>query len=61
VIVADTDYNSDRMEVCVRRMIERQVDGVAIMTSEKLLPTFSMSFPIADCRSSFWIWERRSP
>jgi DNA-binding LacI/PurR family transcriptional regulator len=34
VIVANTDYNSDRMEVCVRRMIERQVDGVAIMTSE---------------------------
>jgi len=34
VIVANTDYKSDRMSVCVRRMIERQVDGVAIMTSE---------------------------
>jgi DNA-binding LacI/PurR family transcriptional regulator len=34
VIVANTDYNSERMTVCVRRMIERQVDGVAIMTSE---------------------------
>ncbi len=34
VIVANTDYKSERMAVCVRRMIERQVDGVAIMTSE---------------------------
>ncbi len=34
VIVANTDYNMDRMAVCVRRMIERKVDGVAIMTSE---------------------------
>jgi LacI family transcriptional regulator len=34
VIVANTDYNSERMRLCVRRMIERQVDGVAIMTSE---------------------------
>lgn len=34
VIVANTDYNSERMGGCVRRMIERQVDGVAIMTSE---------------------------
>jgi len=33
-IVANTDYKSERMAVCVRRMIERQVDGVAIMTSE---------------------------
>jgi DNA-binding LacI/PurR family transcriptional regulator len=34
VIVANTDYSSERMGVCVRRMIERRVDGVAIMTSE---------------------------
>lgn len=34
VIVANTDYESARMAVCVRRMIERKVDGVAIMTSE---------------------------
>jgi DNA-binding LacI/PurR family transcriptional regulator len=34
VIIANTDYSPDRMGVCVRRMIERQVDGVAIMTSE---------------------------
>lgn len=34
VIVANTDYSSDRMALCVRRMVERKVDGVAIMTSE---------------------------
>ena len=34
VIVANTDYDSDRMNICARRMIERQVDAVAIMTSE---------------------------
>jgi LacI family transcriptional regulator len=34
VIVANTDYSSERMGTCVRRMIERKVDGVAIMTSE---------------------------
>jgi LacI family transcriptional regulator len=34
VIVANTDYNSVRMNICARRMIERQVDAVAIMTSE---------------------------
>jgi LacI family transcriptional regulator len=34
VIVANTDYDSERMSGCVRRMIERKVDGVAIITSE---------------------------
>jgi DNA-binding LacI/PurR family transcriptional regulator len=34
VIVANTDYSSERMGIGVRRMIERQVDGVAILTSE---------------------------
>ncbi len=34
VIVANTDYQPKRMELCVRRMLERKVDGVAIMTSE---------------------------
>jgi|CZKJ01.1.fsa_nt_gi hypothetical protein len=33
-IVAITDYDSERMSGYVRRMIERKVDGVAIMTSE---------------------------
>jgi DNA-binding LacI/PurR family transcriptional regulator len=34
VIVANTNYKSARTALCVRRMIERKVDGVAIMTSE---------------------------
>ncbi|MHB1021887.1 MAG: LacI family DNA-binding transcriptional regulator [Acidobacteriaceae bacterium] len=34
VIVANTGYSSDRMKICVQRMLERKVDGVAIMTSE---------------------------
>jgi DNA-binding LacI/PurR family transcriptional regulator len=34
VLIANTDYRAERMEVCVRRMLERKVDGVAIMTSE---------------------------
>ena len=34
VLIANTDYQAERMQVCVRRMLERKVDGVAIMTSE---------------------------
>ncbi len=34
VLIANTDYQAQRMEVAVRRMLERKVDGVAIMTSE---------------------------
>ncbi len=34
VIVANTNYNLKRMEMCVRRMLERKVDCVAVMTSE---------------------------
>jgi DNA-binding LacI/PurR family transcriptional regulator len=34
VLVANTDYNPVRMEHCLSRMLERKVDGVAIMTSE---------------------------
>ena len=34
VIVANTGYSSERTELCVQRMLERKVDGVAIMTSE---------------------------
>jgi LacI family transcriptional regulator len=34
VIVANTGYSSERMKLCVQRMLERKVDGVAIMTSE---------------------------
>lgn len=34
ILVSSTNYDSERMALCVRRMIERKVDGVAIMTSE---------------------------
>jgi LacI family transcriptional regulator len=34
VLVANTNYDPARMEMCVRRMLQRKVDGVAIMTSE---------------------------
>lgn len=34
VLIANTDYDPKRMEMCVVRMLQRRVDGVAIMTSE---------------------------
>jgi len=34
VLIANTDYHPERMEHCVRRMLEHNVAGVAIMTSE---------------------------
>jgi DNA-binding LacI/PurR family transcriptional regulator len=34
LILTSTDYQTTRMTVCLRRMLERKVDGVAIMTSE---------------------------
>jgi DNA-binding LacI/PurR family transcriptional regulator len=34
VLVANTNYDPDRMKICVTRMLQRKVDGVAIMTSE---------------------------
>jgi DNA-binding LacI/PurR family transcriptional regulator len=38
LIVASTGYDEERMAGCVRRMIERKVDAVAIMTSEMKQP-----------------------
>jgi len=34
LIVTSTDYETTRMTACLRRMLERKVDGVAMMTSE---------------------------
>ena len=34
ILVSSTNYDSARMAICVRRMLERKVEGVAIMTSE---------------------------
>lgn len=33
-LISSTNYDESRMALCVRRMLERNVDGVAIMTSE---------------------------
>ncbi len=44
VLISNTDYDPKRMERCVIRMLQRKVDGVAIMTSEmeeRLIQTFS--------------------
>jgi DNA-binding LacI/PurR family transcriptional regulator len=34
LLITSTDYETARMTACLRRMLERKVDGVAIMTSE---------------------------
>jgi len=34
VLIANTNYDPERIKVCVIRMLQRKVDGVAIMTSE---------------------------
>lgn len=34
VLMANTNYDPVRMESCVQRMLQRKVDGVAILTSE---------------------------
>lgn len=34
IMVSSTGYDSTRMALCVRRLMERKVEGVAIMTSE---------------------------
>ena len=34
LLIGSTDYDPVKMSRCVRRMLERRVDGVAIMTSE---------------------------
>ena len=34
LLLTSTNYDTSRMATCLRRMLERKVDGVAIMTSE---------------------------
>ena len=34
LLVTSTDYQTARMTTCLRRMLERKVDGIAMMTSE---------------------------
>lgn len=43
VLISNTDYDPARMKSCVIRMLQRKVDGVAVMTSEmedKLIHSF---------------------
>jgi DNA-binding LacI/PurR family transcriptional regulator len=44
VLISNTNYDPERMKLCVRRMLQRRVDGVAVMTSEmdeSLIANFS--------------------
>lgn len=41
ILVSSTNYDPRRMELCIRRMIERKVEGVAVMT-------FGIEQPIFD-------------
>ena len=44
ILIANTGYDPERLKLCVSRMLQRRVDGVAIMTSEmddRLLEDFS--------------------
>lgn len=34
VLIANTNYDPERMKLCVTRMLQRRVDGVAVITSE---------------------------
>jgi DNA-binding LacI/PurR family transcriptional regulator len=36
VIIGNTGYSPERMVECLRRMVERKVEGVAVMTSETM-------------------------
>jgi DNA-binding LacI/PurR family transcriptional regulator len=47
VLIGNTNYDPERMQICVQRMLQRRVDGVAIMTSEmddKMVKDFSRRY-----------------
>lgn len=50
VIFTHTNYDTKRLQSCVRRMVERGVDGIAVMTSEMddeaLLPLLSRQIAV---------------
>lgn len=43
VIFSHTNYQPDRLEHCLQRMIERNVDGIAVFTSESNRPAFDFA------------------
>ena len=58
VLVANTNYDASRMELCVSRMLQRKVDGVAIMTSE-MDARLITEFQNRDIPLVFWTRARR--
>lgn len=40
ILVSSTNYDPKRMELCIRRMIERKAEGVAVMTFGVDMPLF---------------------
>lgn len=56
VIFTHTNYDIKRLESCVRRMVERGVEGIAIMTSETLCRS-----PSPWCAILHSIWCTISP
>lgn len=43
VIFTHTNYDSERLATCVRRLVERNVDGIAVMTSEVDEPALELA------------------
>ena len=43
VIFTHTNYDSHRLATCVRRLVERNVDGIAVMTSEVDEPAIELA------------------
>jgi DNA-binding LacI/PurR family transcriptional regulator len=41
ILISSTNYDPQRMEICIQRMLERKVDGVAVMT-------FGIEAPLLD-------------
>jgi LacI family transcriptional regulator len=45
VVFTHTNYDNQRLETCIRRLVERNVDGIAIMTSEVDEQTLKIAAP----------------
>jgi hypothetical protein len=58
ILISSTNYDPRRMSLCIRRMLERRAEGVAVMTFGVENRCWS-SWPSAKCRWSLWTWVRR--
>jgi hypothetical protein len=59
ILISSTNYDPRRMSLCIRRMLERRAEGVAVMT-------FGVEQPLleqlaAKCRWFLWMSVRRGP